>query len=65
MSDDKSNNLPCPFCGGAPKLLNRIDVKENSVKTMYRMQCSSCHATTAEFDTNYLALMAWNNRTGK
>ena len=63
MSDEQ--NKPCPFCGGVPKLLNRINVEDGKMKTLYRVACVSCHATTAEYDTNFLALMAWNNRTEK
>ena len=60
---DAINNKPCPFCGGTPKLLNRIELKGNSFVTLFRVQCSVCHAATAEFDTNYLTLMAWNSRS--
>ena len=64
MSEEQKN-LSCPFCGGIPKLLNRVDVVAGKMKTLYRVSCAACHATTAEFDTNFLALMAWNKRAEK
>ena len=64
MSEEQKNK-PCPFCGGVPKLLNRLDIEEGKMKTLYRVVCSACHCSTAEYDSNFLALMAWNNRTAK
>ena len=63
MSEE--HNKACPFCGGKPKLLNRLDVEDNKMKTLYKVTCSACHASTAEYDSNVLALMAWNNRAGQ
>lgn len=62
---EEQKNLSCPFCGGTPILLNRLEIDTGKMKTLYKVACSACHASTAEYETNYLALMAWNNRSHK
>ncbi len=59
---EEQKNLPCPFCGGTPSLQNRLEINGGKLKTLYKVSCMICHASTAEFETNYLALMAWNKR---
>lgn len=52
----------CPFCGGKAKLSNRLVVDGTQVKTVYHIYCTKCLATIAEYDTEFGALAAWNQR---
>ena len=55
---------PCPFCGcDKIKLSSRIVVKDNDIKTVYRVHCTNCKAAIDEYDTNYQAIAAWNMRS--
>ena len=53
----------CPFCGGKPKLSNRLVVNGLEVKTVYHIYCTKCLAAIAEYDTEFSALAAWNQRS--
>lgn len=56
-------NKSCPFCGGkTPRLSSRIEVESGCIQTLFRVQCSECRASTAEYKTNYEAIVAWNKR---
>ena len=52
----------CPFCGGKAKLSNRLVVEGTQVKTVYHIYCTKCLVATAEHDTEYGAIAAWNMR---
>ncbi len=57
------DNKPCPFCGcKTPRLSSRIVVESGAIQTLFRVQCSECRTSTAEYATNYEAIMAWNRR---
>ena len=58
---------PCPFCGG------KADIRHGTVNMdiVYRVECLSCHVTTAQFfvDDHHteaeeicMAVNAWNRR---
>lgn len=51
---------PCPFCGGAAELRERLDFPE----TWYVI-CRCCEISTFAFQTPEKALKRWNRRTEK
>lgn len=55
--------LPCPYCGGEPRLIRCGDQKEYLV-----YQCSKCHKTPVKSCeariTEYGARKIWNRRAG-
>ena len=56
--------LPCPFCGGRPKLLeiNKGWAGFTGEVYDYAVKCGSCRASTATFHTLEAAREAWNRR---
>lgn len=53
--------LPCPFCGGQPKVFYELHDLDD-----YVVQCSSCGASSCPVGIRYdkdLAVQDWNNRT--
>ena len=57
MSEIKIRN--CPFCGGSSR------VKIDRYYLGYRVQCDTCAACTALYDTENGAIRAWNTRWKK
>lgn len=53
--NDPSPILPCPCCGG----------KAMFVYPDTRIECLSCHLSTAEHEDLYSCLEAWNRRDGE
>lgn len=57
--------LPCPFCGGAPKLRTHRS-GEDSMECY--VECPTCEARTTYYEDAYAptadAIDAWNRRTG-
>lgn len=57
--------LPCPFCGGAPKL--RVHRCAEDAEECY-VECPSCEARTSYFEDAYAptadAAASWNRRAG-
>ena len=43
------NLLPCPFCGGDAKLINRHDICEDEYSSY--IKCEQCGIQTQEIDT--------------
>ena len=59
-------NKPCPFCGNAkPRLDSRLNVEQNKVSTLYCMRCPECMVSTAEYESSFDAITAWNRRMNK
>jgi len=56
-TNNKTDLLPCPFCG-APGTCELGNCYEEN----YRFQCLDCHATTGRYRTRQEAHDAWNNR---
>ncbi len=55
----------CPFCGEHPKMSDRLEIEGGKMKTLYHIWCPGCGVRTKDFDTNYSAIIAWNQRAEK
>gem|GEM_PF-5962791 len=58
-----NNLLPCPFCGGAAKMVI-IDFSNNNsdLPDIYNVQCTKCHADASVCLNADEAAAAWNQR---
>lgn len=69
--DDKTELLPCPFCGGRARAYEYQESDGNCSHIVYIIRCTSCLASTRAFnidgyygstDTMSGAYKAWNGR---
>lgn len=58
---DGNKLMPCPFCGGAAKMLVKKGFT-GKIVLYASVACESCKASTAPFDTEETAAEAWNSR---
>ena len=62
-----TNPLPCPFCGGHPRLDKTLrdgyeDFKNDPDAYAYSLRCVSCAATGGWAKSESGAIMRWNMR---
>ena len=56
---------PCPFCGGKAVFALGEKYRKEHIQESDWIECSSCGAETAYFDSRKEAAEAWNRRVGE
>lgn len=54
---------PCPFCGGEPVIVEEMWDMDGVPK--YLVRCKDCDSQNGEYDDEYEAIDAWNERIYK
>ncbi len=54
--------LPCPFCGGAPELLETGASQASGSLTVFRVVCADCGIYQDSWDEKQTAVNTWNTR---
>lgn len=53
---------PCPFCGGTAHLSSYVSCDCCGKAYNGRVGCGACEAEVSHYDTDELAVAAWNRR---